>query len=184
MHESVLAFLEHHLTREEVAGKRVLEVGSYDVNGTPRSIIDPLQPGSYTGLDFSDGPGVDVVGKAEELVDEFGIESFDVVISTELLEHVFPWREVISEMKRVTREGGILIVTTRAPGFPYHPYPVDLWRYTESDFQRIFSDMEIVTLVDDPMAPGVFLKARKPSGFKELDLSDIHVMPMEPPPSL
>jgi 2-polyprenyl-3-methyl-5-hydroxy-6-metoxy-1,4-benzoquinol methylase len=36
---------------------------------------------------------------------------FDVVICTEVLEHIYEYRAVIEELKRVTKRGGLLIIT-------------------------------------------------------------------------
>jgi SAM-dependent methyltransferase len=181
MHGSVLNFMNQCVTSEEVIGRRVLEVGSCNVNGTPRTVIEALKPAAYVGIDSSIGPCVDVVMKAEDLTSHFGVESFDIVISTELLEHVVNWKRIVSEMKRATKPNGLLILTTRSPGFPYHPFPIDVWRYTTEDFGKIFCDMIIQVLVPDQDMPGVFMKARKPENFQEADLSRVEVTAMEKP---
>jgi len=49
-----------------------------------------------------------VVLPAEKLVEYFGPESFDVVISTELLEHVQNWRLAINNMKSVLKRDGYI----------------------------------------------------------------------------
>lgn len=180
MHESVLAFLKRHIDPKEIRHKRILEVGSGIVNGSPREIIQPMKPSAYIGLDTAHGPGVDIVGSAEHLWQKFERESFDVVISTEMLEHVVNWRRVVSQLKLMVRPNGLLYVTTRSPGFPYHPYPIDVWRYTADHFRQIFSDMKILVLADDPMVPGIFIKAKKATPFVEKDLSTIEVTPMTP----
>jgi len=181
MHSSVLHFLKSNLALPEVAGKDILEVGSRNVNGSPRLAILPLRPSLYVGTDIEAGPDVDIVARAEELTSFFGTDRFDIVVSTELLEHVENWKSVVSQMKKVLRPGGLLLVTTRSPGFHYHSYPSDFWRYTLEDFRRIFSDMDILVLREDTQAPGVFLKSRKPLNFHETILSKIEVMPMEKP---
>ena len=38
--------------------------------------------------------------------------------------------------------------------------------------QTLFSDFVIETIESDPLAPGVFMKARKPSIFVENDMAD------------
>lgn len=81
MHPSVLDFIRNHLSSVEVRGKRVLEVGSQDINGTPRSVICPLEPEEYIGVDSESGPCVDMVVNADSLVAAFGAESFDLVVS-------------------------------------------------------------------------------------------------------
>lgn len=175
MHNSVLCFLRANLSKAEVFGKRVAEIGSQDVNGTPRSVVMPLQPSAYIGIDSAPGKGVDVVANADALCSIFGVDAFDVVVSTEMLEHVQEWRPVVRQMKWLVKPGGLLLVTTRSPGFPYHPYPIDVWRYTKDDAKLVFADMEILALQDDPQAPGIFLKARKPSPYKTCSLVEVEV---------
>lgn len=172
MHPSVMDFLRMNLSPSEIAGKSVLEVGSYDVNGSPRRVILPMNPSLYVGVDFMKGPGVDRVLAASDLVKEFGRESFDVVISTEMLEHAQDWRAAILQMKDVLRPGGLVVVTTRGPGFPYHGYPHDYWRFTMSCFAQIWRDFDVKTLLPDIKEfPGVLLKAVKPDPFTFADIS-------------
>jgi len=86
------------------------------------------------------------------------------------MEHVRDWRGVIHNIKGVVRPGGTVVVTTRSPGFPFHGFPFDYWRYRPDDMRAIFGDMVIEALEDDPLSPGVFVKMRKPEPFEERDL--------------
>ena len=61
-----------NLTKEEIKGKTVIEVGSYDVNGSLRYIVELLEPAEYMGTDVMKGPGVDIICPAENLVERFG----------------------------------------------------------------------------------------------------------------
>lgn len=182
MHGSVMNYLRGKVMKAEVQGKDILEIGSYNVNGTPRDVFVPLAPKQYLGIDQGPGPGVDRVIDASNLVTVLGADSFDVVLSTEMLEHAKDWRTAVSNMKSVIRPGGLLFVTTRGPGFPYHGFPEDHWRFTLEDFRRIFSDMEILDLSPDSECPGVFIKCRKPLDHKPVDLTNIHVVPAPAPP--
>lgn len=140
----------------------VLEVGSYDVNGSVRELYPSSIAKSYVGVDIAPGPGVDVVWPAERLVERFGLESFDVVVSTEMLEHVADWRLAVAQMKLVLRRGGRLILTTRSPGFGLHGFPADFWRFTPHDMRVIFADLDDVCIeADAPESPGVFVSGRK-----------------------
>src|SRR3990172_4472394 len=116
-HESVLSFGQTLITRDDVLGKAVIEVGSFDVNGSLRSHVTNLLPLYYIGVDMREGPGVDLVCDATRLVEQFSFR-FDLLISTEMLEHVIDWKTAISNMKRVLCPGGKVILTTRSPGFP------------------------------------------------------------------
>lgn len=66
------------------------------------------RPEIRVGIDVEPGKFVDILLPAEKLVECFGEESFDVVISTEVLEHVSDWRNVINNMKRVLKCGGYI----------------------------------------------------------------------------
>ena len=163
-------FARTNLTLAQVKGKFVLEVGSLNVNGSVRQFVETLEPGKYIGVDIVGGPGVDLVCRADELLQRFGESSFDLLVSTEMLEHVRDWRRVVINFKHVLRPGGSLLLTTRSYGFGYHGFPYDFWRYELSDLRQIFADFTIENLEADPLSPGVFLKARKPGDFVEQNL--------------
>lgn len=106
---AVLEFFIENARVSEFKGKSVLEVGSKYVNGSVRPFIEKyLQPKEYIGIDIEPGKFVDLVLPAEKLLEHFGYESFDVVISTEVLEHVVDWRVVLYNMKGVLRRGGYI----------------------------------------------------------------------------
>jgi SAM-dependent methyltransferase len=173
---SVIEFFMESVECGEFRDRRVLEVGSKYVNGSVRPLIERFcRPREYVGVDIEPGKYVDVVLPAERLVEYFGPESFDVVISTEVLEHVRDWRLVVNNMKAVLKGGGYIYITTRSYGFPYHAYPYDFWRYELGDMVKIFGDFEIIKLARDHEAPGVFLKARKPASWRPVDLSSIEL---------
>lgn len=153
-HESVISWVSGK-TRELALSALgpVLEVGSFNVNGTTRTFFEAE---GYVGCDISEGPGVDVVlSDPRRLPFESG--RFAVVVSTEMLEHAeFP-DEILSEMARVCRPGGAVLVTTRSPGFPHHN-PPDYRRYTVDELRLALekAGFERVVVENDPQVPGVF----------------------------
>ncbi|MGI8415398.1 MAG: class I SAM-dependent methyltransferase [Nakamurella sp.] len=171
----VIAFVRAAAQSTDVAGKRVLEVGSYNYNGSFRPIGEAMHPKEYIGVDIQAGPGVDRICGVEYLVDRFGPDSFDLVVCTEMLEHVADWRTAIWNLKSVVRPGGVLIITTRSRGFHFHGYPGDYWRYEPADMRLIFADMDIQELQQDaPTSPGVFMKAKRTgTPFTSGDLSAV-----------
>jgi SAM-dependent methyltransferase len=164
-----IEFIRANLCLEDVQRCAVIEVGALDVNGSVRPLVSALDPARYVGVDLQAGPGVDEICDATDLVARFGPEAFDLLISTELLEHVRDWRTVISQFKQVLKPGGLLLVTTRSRGFPYHAYPGDFWRYEPADICAIFADLSLEKIESDSVNPGVFFKARKPRAFFETD---------------
>lgn len=136
----------------------VLEVGSWDENGSVRGLFDA---DTYIGVDMRDGKGVDKVMDAHAL--QFPDASFDIVVSTEMLEHdAAPWLSM-AEMGRVLRSGGHLIITARGNGFPLHSFPDDFWRFMPSSFPLLLelAGCEVVDVTGDPQHPGMFGLGRK-----------------------
>ena len=86
-------------------------------------------------------------------------------------------------MITAVKPGGILVITTRSKGFPYHDYEGDYWRYSVPNMRLIMerAGMEIVILISDPDCPGVFVKARKPMkwSFPDNPWEDIILDPPE-----
>lgn len=129
----------------------VLEVGSLNVNGSPRDVIGGWV-GHYWGVDIKDGPGVDQVCSVYDMTRNVPpLHSYDVVVSTEMLEHVEDWQLALLNMKLMLKEGGWLCLTTRSPGFEYHPYPLDCWRFTVENMKVIFGPpWQLAHLETDP----------------------------------
>ncbi len=115
------------LTKEDIKDKKVIEVGSYDVNGSLRYVVELLEPAEYVGIDIMEGPGVDVVCASENLVQKFGKERFDAVLSTCAFEHIKNWKESISNIKNICKKNGIILFIAPSK-WPYHEYPYDYWK--------------------------------------------------------
>ena len=79
-HEAQISFFReiYKANRLAARGSTVLEVGSYDVNGSIRSVFEVSD---YLGIDLVEGPGVDVVGDLRKL--DFNSKKFDFVLSSE-----------------------------------------------------------------------------------------------------
>lgn len=97
-------------------GARVLEIGSYDVNGSLRNLFHDVD--EYVGIDICAGPGVDLVGFAHEVLDPEA--RFDIVISAECFEHDSFWRETFLSMINAARPGGLIAFTCAGVGRPEH----------------------------------------------------------------
>ncbi len=153
MHLSALnigrAFFEMYAQEDS----RILDVGSYDVNGTLRSVAPP--GAAYTGIDLSAGPGVDIVLEDARRY-PFPNDSFDLVVSTSCFEHDPMFWVSFLEMLRVLRPGGHLYINAPSNG-GYHAYPRDNWRFypdaglSLQDWGRLMG--QAVTLVESFIAP-------------------------------
>jgi SAM-dependent methyltransferase len=89
----------------------VIEIGSYDVNGSVRSLFQETE---YIGVDLCPGPGVDVVCSGHSV--DFGDNRFDLSISCECFEHNPKWAETFLNMVRMTKPGGLVLITCASTG--------------------------------------------------------------------
>lgn len=105
----------------------------------------------YVSVDFARGEEtwdyrhLDVIGRLEAL--PFADSSFDVVVCTQVLEHVAEPRAVLVELGRILRPGGRLLLT--APlSFGEHQQPFDFYRYTSFGLRHLLetSGFEVVSL--------------------------------------
>jgi SAM-dependent methyltransferase len=136
-----------------LSDKDVLEVGSLNVNGTVRAFF----LGHYVGVDMRDGPNVDIVGRADAL--PFVANRFDVVVSTEMLEHDPSFWLSLAEVGRVLKPGGHLLLTTRGNGFGEHNEPSDYFRFMPAS-RPILAELagcELIGGGTDPQVPGIFV---------------------------
>jgi SAM-dependent methyltransferase len=89
----------------------------------------------YIGVDVVENPAAELLGPVEALpVDD---ASFDVVLCTQVLEHCDDPAQAVRELRRVTRPGGRVLVSTHGVQV-YHPSPVDYWRWTHEGLRRVF----------------------------------------------
>ena len=90
----------------------------------------------YVGVDLDPGNAMaDLVGGIENLPVEDA--SFDVVLCTQVLEHVGDPDRAVSELFRVTAPGGRVLASTHGVQV-YHPAPVDHWRWTHTGLELLF----------------------------------------------
>jgi len=145
--------------------KKVLEVGSLNINGTVRDFFENCD---YTGLDLGEGPGVDIVCQGQKY--DAPARTYDVVCSAECFEHNPYWLETFKNMMRVCKRKGLIFFTCATDGRPEHgttrtspessPLTVGIgWDYYKNlnendfrqaiDFDKSFSSYEFSVNVEN-----------------------------------
>lgn len=120
--------------REHGKTLRVLDVGCGDKPYYPY-FADAAA--TYVGVDVVPGPQVDLVGGVEAL--PVPDASFDLVLCTQVLEHVDSPARAIAELRRVTAPGGRVLLSTHGVQV-YHPSPGDYWRWTRTGLEKAFRE--------------------------------------------
>src|SRR5687767_15064349 len=116
------------------------------------------QNGPYAGhfprriaVDLNPGAGVQLRADAHML--PFLDGSFDVVLCTEVLEHLPEPQRAIDEMYRVLQPGGQLLLTTRFL-FPIHDAPHDYFRYTKYGLRYLLRRFDQVQIEEETDSVG------------------------------
>jgi hypothetical protein len=122
----------------------IIEVGSYDVNGTYKTIFQGNPNWTYFGIDIIAGRNVDKVVLPYNY--DIPDESYDLVLSGQCLEHVeMPWIW-ITEVFRICKTGGLLMLT--APwSWVQHSHPVDCWRILPDGMQVLLEKVVKTTIL-------------------------------------
>lgn len=119
--------IDNYAAKIDKAKIKVLDVGSYDINGSYSNLLNK-EKFEYSGLDIEEGPNVDIAVKNPYDWSEVATDSFDVVISGQTFEHVEFFWITMSEMTRVLKKDGLLLLI--APNSANeHRYPVDCYRF-------------------------------------------------------
>ena len=93
-------------------GASVLEIGSYNINGTARDCFKDVK--RYVGVDVAKGPCVDVVARAADT--RFKVEEFDTLVYLSVFEHDPNWRAGFDHNLHWIRPGGLIIICFGAEG--------------------------------------------------------------------
>ena len=120
---------------------RIFDGGSLDLNGNNRYLFASA---FYTGVDIGPGRNVDIVSPIHEYWAKDG--HFDIIVSTECLEHDQHWGKSLRNMFRMLRPGGFMLITCATTGRQEHgttrtdpgssPFTNDYYRnLTEEDFR-------------------------------------------------
>jgi SAM-dependent methyltransferase len=132
-------FIERH-----ASSGRTLDIGAQ--NG-PYAAWFP----NRVAVDIRRGTGVHLLSDAHALA--LADSTFDVVICTEVLEHLREPQRAVDEMYRVLKPGGTLLLTTRFL-FPIHDAPHDYFRFTKYGLQYLLRRFEILELNEETTTVG------------------------------
>lgn len=117
-----------------------LDMGGADYNGTGRGLLPNAH---WTGLDLRPGKGVDIVADASTWQPD---REYDIVITTELLEHTPMWRECLATARKALRPGGHLFVTCASTGRSAHGH--DGLELAEGEHYRNIRPSELAETLD------------------------------------
>ena len=113
---------------ETPAGARVLDAGAGEAPYRPLFAHCEYRTQDWPGSPHAGAQGSDIVADLHALPDDVG--EFDLIVCTEVLEHVEDPVTVVGELRRVLKPGGRLLVTVPFVG-ALHEEPYDFSRFTD-----------------------------------------------------
>jgi SAM-dependent methyltransferase len=125
------------LIAAHLATDRGATVVDYGCGTSPyRALFDFA--GRYIGADLPDNPLAAVALSPDGRVD-LPDRAADVVVSSQVLEHVPDPAAYLRECARLLKPGGKLLISTHGTWW-YHPHPTDFWRWTGEGLRKILTD--------------------------------------------
>jgi SAM-dependent methyltransferase len=148
---------------------KVLELGPDKFPSTYQSIIDDKSI-EWDTIDINKHPNLKYCA-LDEYSYPIDSESYDIVLSGQVLEHVKKVWIWIKELARVCKRGG-LIITINPVSWIYHEVPVDCWRVFPEGMKALYeeADLEIILSIFESLElphyrhyiPGISLNVRHP----------------------
>ncbi len=152
-------------------GMKILEIGPDSFPSSNRQALGEMSL-TWDTLDIADNSDLTFPNSNEYLFD-IPNETYDLIISSNVIEHVKkPWKW-IPEITRITKSGGRVIIINPV-SWIYHESPVDCWRiypegmkalYEEAGLDVCFSSYEsLETPGFRRYIPGISKENRNPWG--------------------
>ncbi len=144
MHINSLLLFEKYAKRYFKNNLKVLEIGP---NGFPSTYKKSVKSNSisWDTIDLFPNDKLTYLAINEY---KFPIEdnSYDIVLSGQVIEHVRKVWIWIKELSRVCKKGG-LIITINPVSYPFHKSPYDCWRIYPEGMKALYEEVDLKVLL-------------------------------------
>ena len=137
MHTNSKLLFEKHALPYFTAGMRILEIGP-DTSPSNYQKLVTAPVASWDTVDFPRDFATTYT-LSEEYHFPIDSESYDLVLSGQVIEHVRKIWVWLQEVARVVKPGG-LVITINPVSWPYHEAPVDCWRIYPEGMRALYDD--------------------------------------------
>ena len=132
MNKLTVDFIKRNLKKYDIKPTSVLDIGSIDINGSPRHLFDC----EYTGVDRVEGKNVDVVRRGEDYILEYEGSGHDVLLCLNTMEHTNNFWHLSECIRLHLEKGSYYFMSVPTVGFPVHQQP-DYYRFTEQAVREV-----------------------------------------------
>jgi len=120
---------------EYLANMDIQTLLDYGCGNMPYRPLFSPHVSSYIGCDLPGNELADSIMRGPNQLQQKS-KSVDVVLSSQVLEHVEDPISYLQEARRVLQDNGIIILSTHGV-WRYHPDPCDFWRWTSEGLRKI-----------------------------------------------
>ena len=132
------------LDRQLVPVIKSLKVGSVlDVGSKHSPYREYISCEEYIRFDVDESSQPDICGDLHDT--NIPDNSYDCVLATEVLEHLYDPQKAMTEIYRILKPGGSCVLSTRFL-YVYHPSPHDYYRFTWDSLSYICRDFAKVDI--------------------------------------
>lgn len=118
--------------------QKVSRIADFGCGNMPYKILFEPFCEKYIGIDLPENPYADIHIFSDGKVN-IGDHQIQVVLSTQVLEHVPNPNFYLQEAHRILEKNGLLILTTHGY-WMFHPDPTDFWRWTSMGLRKIIEE--------------------------------------------
>lgn len=150
--DTYLHLSDLRLALEKIKTDEAITILDYGCGGSPYRTLFPKAV--YKRADFlsAESDPLDYVLKEDSLIEEKdGV--FDLIISTQVLEHVSSPQRYLAECYRLLKPGGRLYLTTHG-SYPEHACPYDFWRWTADGLVKAVSAVGFTRVEAEKLTTG------------------------------
>ena len=181
-HDKMSWFKNTYLSKNDKL--EILDVGSLDGKGNYNySDIFDEENWNYTGLDFEAGNNVDIV--VADIYNWFEVENetYDVIISGQLFEHLEFFWLTMSQIERVLKPGGYVCIIAPSAGPKHGGNMENCYRFYEDGMKAMakYVDLEVLkTGVDSreeakPWYDAILVAKKPGSSYNQEDTKELEV---------
>lgn len=136
-----------------------------DLGGSLNASYHPSLRGNntFTVVNIDTNYGYDIYANLEELL-PMNSEQFDHALLLNVLEHIYNYKQLVTETYRIMKPGGTVLHLT-----PFlvqeHGCPYDFFRYTPQALRRIYEEAGFTVQSIEPVCAGVFTTVYETTNF-------------------
>lgn len=134
-HLKKLRACNEYVVAKYIAGKNHPALLDYGCGDCPYKPLFAPHVGQYAGADIDRNPHADILIELPSGRVAADDARFDVLLSTQVLEHVTDPATYLQEAHRLLRPDGLLVLSTHGYWI-YHPDPTDFWRWTRDGLEK------------------------------------------------